>query len=124
MESVHLVFLRLPFDAVEVRHGCPVSLVGNLCTTLLNRYGPQLPELGGSDSHIPYTAGQAFTWFPGSSSSDLRQAIETQTVQPGGTTWKLVSLLRTLPIIVKRGWPRCKSNPELPASPLIIGQAE
>lgn len=119
MESIQLAFLRLPFDAVEVRHGCPVSLVGNLCTTLLNRFGPRLPELGGSDSHIPYTAGQAFTWFPGSSSSDLRRAIETHTVRAGGTTWKLVSLWRTLLVIAERGWPHCTSNPELQPSPDI-----
>lgn len=113
MESVNFAFLRLPFDAVEGRHGCPVSLVGNLCTALANRFGPRLPELGGSDSHIPYTAGQAFTWFPGINSSDLRQAIETHTVRPGGTTWKVMSMLRTLPIIAERGWPHYTSGTKL-----------
>ena len=129
MESIQLAFLRLPFDAVEVRHGCPVSLVGNLCTTLLNLSGPQLPGLGGSDSHIPYTAGQAFTWFPGSSSSDLRRAIETHTVRAGGTTWKLVSLWRTLLVIAERGWPTYTNSPDLahsteaiPLSPHISTQ--
>ncbi len=113
MESVNFAFLRLPFDAVEGRHGCPVSLAGNLCTALANRFGPRLPELGGSDSHIPYTAGQAFTWFPGINSSDLRRAIETHTVRPGGTTWKLMSMLRTLPIIAERGWPHYTSGTKL-----------
>lgn len=118
-ESVYLAFLHLPFDAVEVRHGCPFSLAGNLCTTLLNWFGPRLPGLGSSDSHIPYTVGEAFTWFPGSSSSDLRRAIETHSVRPGGTTWKLASMLRVLPVIADRGWPRYTSDPELQPSPDI-----
>lgn len=104
-QSVKSAFMHLPFDAVEVRHGCPLSFAGNLCTTLLNRLGPRLAGLGSSDSHIPYTAGQSFTWFPGSSSSDLRRAIETKTVRPGGTTWTLSSLWQTLPVIARRGLP-------------------
>jgi hypothetical protein len=61
--------------------------------------------LGNSDSHIPYTAGEAFTWFLGNSSDDLRHAIESGRVRPGGTTWKLTSLWRALPIVMERGWP-------------------
>ncbi len=115
-QSVHTAFLRLPFDAVEVRHGCPTSVVGNFLTFLLNRFGPQLAGLGNSDSHLPHTAGQAFTWFPGDNSHDLRRAIETKTVRPAGTTWKLFSMLRMLPVIIRHGWPHYTSAPKL--SPL------
>jgi hypothetical protein len=94
MESVHDAIRHLPFDAVEVRHGCPISIPGNLWTALVNRFGQRLPALGNSDSHIPYSIGQAFTWFPGRTSADLRRAIETNTVRPGGTTWTLVTMLR------------------------------
>jgi hypothetical protein len=112
-QSLYFAFLRLPFDAVEVRHGCPTSVAGNLLAALLNRFGPKLAALGSSDSHIPHTAGQAFTWFPGDNSRDLRRAIETRMVRPGGTTWKLANLLRALPVIAERGWPRYASAPEL-----------
>lgn len=112
-QSVYFAFLRLPFDAVEVRHGCPTSVAGNLLTGLLNRFGPRLANLGSSDSHLPHTAGQAFTWFPGDNSSDLRRAIEARLVRPGGTTWKGSSLWRALPIIAARGWPRYAPAPKL-----------
>lgn len=109
LESVRSAILRLPFDAVEVRHGCPFSLPFNLVTGLVNRVGQRLPALGGSDSHIPYTTGQAFTWFPGATKADLRRAIETGSVRPGGTTWKLRSLLRNVPVILKH---QAKPSPE------------
>jgi predicted metal-dependent phosphoesterase TrpH len=105
MESVNNAILHLPFDAVEVRHGCPLSIFNNFWTALANRFGQQLPALGNSDSHIPYTTGQAFTWFPGKTSADLRRAIEENTVRPGGTTWKLTSMLRKLPVLFERNRP-------------------
>ena len=56
----------LPLDAIEARNGFPANLLSNPLTAWLNRsFGQNLPELGGSDSHVPFTAGQAFTWFPG-----------------------------------------------------------
>lgn len=102
MESVHNAIRRLPFDAVETRHGCPLSIPGNIWATLVNRFGQRLPALGNSDSHIPYTVGQAFTWFPGASAADLYVAIQTNSVRPGGTTWKIGSMLRKLPILFNR----------------------
>ncbi|MCB0213409.1 MAG: PHP domain-containing protein [Anaerolineae bacterium] len=109
MHSVKTAILRLPFDAVEVRHGCPFSIPFNIITGLVNRFGQRLPALGGSDSHIPYTTGQAFTWFPGKSSTDLREAIVSNTVRPGGTTWKLRSLLRKVPVLLEH---RASASPE------------
>lgn len=109
-QSLYFTFLHLPFDAVEARHGCPLSLVANFGAHLLNWFGPRFPELGNSDSHIPYTAGQAFTWFRGHSSADLRQAIINGSVRPGGTTWKLVSMWQSLRVIAERGWPTLPSE--------------
>lgn len=109
-QSLSFTFLRLPFDAVEARHGCPLSLAANLGTRLLNRFGPRLAELGNSDSHVPYTAGQAFTWFPGSSGADLRQAIANGMVRPGGGVWKVTSMWQSLRVITERGWPTLTSD--------------
>ncbi len=102
MESVGDAILHLPFDAVEVRHGCPLSLPANLRASLMNRFGQRLPAVGNSDSHIPFTTGQAFTWFPGRSAADLRRAIHQNSVRPGGTTWKVGSLLRKIPVLRTR----------------------
>lgn len=102
MESVHNAIKHLPFDAVESRHGCPLSLPGNLWAELVNHFGQRLPALGNSDSHIPYSVGQAFTWFPGTSAAHLYDAIQLDLVRPGGTTWKLGSMLRMLPVLFNR----------------------
>ena len=100
MMSVGRAIRYLPFDAVEVRHGCPLSRPAILRAKINNSFGQRLPELGGSDSHIPYTVGQAFTWFPGRSQADLRRAIESGTVRPGGVTWRIPDMLRKLPVVL------------------------
>jgi predicted metal-dependent phosphoesterase TrpH len=99
MKSVGRAILHLPFDAVETRHGCPLHSPLNLWAGLVNYFGQGLPVLGNSDSHVPYTAGQAFTWFPGRNSADLYRAIVLNQVRPGGTTWKIIDMLRTLRFI-------------------------
>lgn len=107
MHGVARKIFELPFDAVEVRNGFPTNLLSNPLTAWLNRHiGQNLPELGGSDSHVPFTAGQAMTLFPGRSAADLRRAIENGTVQAGGSLWKLSSLVRLLPVLAQRGLPR------------------
>ncbi|MBN1992448.1 MAG: PHP domain-containing protein [Anaerolineae bacterium] len=106
-KSLGAAILHLPLDAVETRHGSPASLIGNLLTLIFNHYGPKLPQMGSSDSHIPYSAGHAFTWFPGSTSADLRRAIETGAIRPGGPyMWKFSAMLRKVPVLLQRGWPR------------------
>lgn len=99
IESVGRAILHLPFDAVEGRHGCPLHSPLNLWANLVNYFGQRLPVLGNSDSHVPFTAGQAFTWFPGQTSADLYRAIILNRVRPGGTTWKINDMLRTLHFI-------------------------
>jgi hypothetical protein len=99
--------LHLPLDAVETRHGCPASLVGNILTFILNHYGQNLLRMGCSDSHIPYSAGHAFTWFPGSTGADVRRAIESGTIRPGGPyMWTMAAMWRKVLVIRQRGWLR------------------
>lgn len=112
--SVGRKITTFPFDGVEVRHGSPLSLWANLYAEIVNRNGARLPRLGGSDSHIPFTAGEPFTWFPGRTEIDLRRAIIAGAVRPGGLSWKLGSMLRLVPVIAKRGWPTYTHNAELP----------
>lgn len=107
MRGVGKRILDLPFDAVETRNGVPVNILSNPLTAWLNRYlGTGLPELGGSDSHVPITAGQALTWFRGCSAADLRRSIKCNQVFAGGSLWSLVNIVRLLPILVRRGLPR------------------
>jgi predicted metal-dependent phosphoesterase TrpH len=97
---------KLPLDAVEVRNGFPANIVSNPLATWLNRrYGQNLSELGGSDSHVPFTAGQAFTWFEGCTAEDLRWAIERGATRAGGTFWTPLSLARMIPVLLKQGLP-------------------
>lgn len=101
--------LDLPLDAVEARNGFPTNFLSNSLTAWLNRsLGQNLSELGGSDSHAPFTAGQSFTWFPGHSAADLRWAIESGAVRPAGPLWTPHSLARLAPLLLKQGLPHYK----------------
>ena len=104
MNGVGTKIFSLPFDAVEVRNGFPTNLFANpLCAWLNRSRGRQLPEMGGSDSHIAYTTGQAFTWFPGRTAADLRRAIENGTIWAGGLLWTPVNAARLVRGVIKRG---------------------
>ena len=111
--SVKHAIQHLPFDAVEVRHGCPLNVIGNRYARHLNRQAQNLAELGSSDSHIPFTAGEAYTWFLGSTVDHMREAILARTVRPGGPLWTFANILRSAPIVAERGWPHYLRSPEL-----------
>lgn len=105
VDGVECRILELPFDAVEVRHGCPLNLFTNWYAQYINQRGQRLPELGSSDAHIPYNAGEAHTLFPGRTAEDLRNAILAHQVRPAGPLWTPLNLLRTWSVITERGWP-------------------
>ncbi len=94
----------LPLDGVEARNGFPTNFLSNPLTTWLNRHkGQNLAELGGSDSHAPFTVGQSFTWFKGRTADDLRWAIESRTTRAAGSLWTPTSLARVIPVLLKQG---------------------
>lgn len=98
---------ELPLDAVEVHNGFPSNLLSNPTSAWLNRHkGQNLAELGGSDSHAPFTAGQGFTWFAGRTADDLRWAIESGATCAAGSLWTPASVARMLPLLWKQGLPR------------------
>ena len=107
MHGVGTKICELPFDAVEVCNGFPTNYLSNSYTAWINRNrGQKLPELGGSDSHVAYTIGQPFTWFPGETAQDFREAVETGAVRSGGTMWAWRNVARLLPIISQNGLPQ------------------
>jgi predicted metal-dependent phosphoesterase TrpH len=106
MRGVGSKIFTLPFDAVEVRNGFPSNVVVNPLVAFLNRtIGQNLSELGGSDSHVPYTAGQASTWFPGHTALHLRRAIEQGAVWAGGSLWTLGNIVRIIRLVLTKGLP-------------------
>jgi len=106
MESVHLRIRTLPFDAIESRHGCPLSVVSNGMAHLVNRwFGQKLPEMGNSDAHTPYAAGQAFTWYQGHTAAQLRTAIQEGAIFPGGSLWTPRTIWRMAKAVRRHGWP-------------------
>ena len=112
MHGVGMQITELPLDGVEVRNGFPANFVSNPLTAWMNRRrGLQHSELGGSDSHVPYTAGQAFTRFPGQTGEDLRRAILKGQTHAGGTLWTPASIARIIPMLVRSGRPQRQSVP-------------
>src|SRR5690606_19596022 len=85
--------------------GFPLNWLSNRWTLWTNRRGPRLSEVGGSDSHVPQTVGQAFTWFPGVSAADLRRAILDRCTRAGGFLWTPASLLAAAPLLMREGLP-------------------
>lgn len=114
MKGVGAKVFNLPFDAIEGRNGFPSNIITNPLTLWLNRtVGQALPELGGSDSHVPYTVGQNCTYFPGHTAADLRRAIARGQVRAGGSLWRVGSLARLLPVLFQRGFPNHVPAPQL-----------
>lgn len=106
MIGLGMKIFELPLDAVEVRNGFPTNfLVNPAVEWLVHRRGRHLAQLGGSDSHVPFTVGQSFTWFEGSTATDLRWAIESVSTRAGGSLWTPLSLARMLPVLLQRGLP-------------------
>jgi predicted metal-dependent phosphoesterase TrpH len=102
MKGIGSKIFELPLDGVEIRNGFPTNIVSNLWTAWFNRYrGQNLPELGGTDSHVSYTIGQPCTLFPGRTAADLRRAIESGVVRAEGHFWSLNSIVRTIPLLLK-----------------------
>jgi hypothetical protein len=106
MCGLGMKIFELPLDGVEVRNGFPTNFFTNSLAEWLNqRQGQNLAELGGSDSHVPFTVGQAFTWFEGHTADDLRWAIESGLTRAGGSHWTPLNLARLVPVLLKRGLP-------------------
>jgi predicted metal-dependent phosphoesterase TrpH len=112
MHGVGVEIATLPLDAVEVRNGFPTNLFANWLTGWVNRRGQRLSELGGSDSHVPFTIGQAHTRFPGTRAEDLRRAILARRTAAGGPLWTPGRILAA-----ERGMPHMTTSPTYAAEP-------
>jgi hypothetical protein len=75
-------------DGFEAINGCQLDPRANpRAMALGQRLGVSLT--GGSDTHHKDVAGVAYTLFPGSTTADLRAALEKGTTVPAGRRWSL-----------------------------------
>src|SRR5512142_1112287 len=87
--------LRIQQNPSDLVHfdGCETlnpSLAGRVVARQvkdLNSRVLQLPETGGSDSHVLPTIGTAVTNFPGKTAEDLRHALADNTTSVSGHYW-------------------------------------
>jgi predicted metal-dependent phosphoesterase TrpH len=106
----------LPLDGVEIRNGFPTNWGGNAYTRWFNRRTAGHAELGGSDSHVPFTIGQAHTLFPGDTAEDFRRAVLSRTTIAAGPLWTPASLVQLVPSLARHGFPSRVKEPAYEAA--------
>jgi len=47
----------------------------------------RLPAIGASDAHVVEGIGTAWTWFPGVSAGEFREALAGGALEPAGAHW-------------------------------------
>jgi len=98
MKGVGDQISTVDFDGVEVRNATPSEFFSNRRTGWVNRKARRAAT-GGSDTHYLPTVGSTYTLFPGTTSQDLRHAIETCQTRAGGREYSpflIQALLRDL----------------------------
>ena len=111
MKGVADLIGTLPLDGVEVRNGFPSNILANAMSVRRNRRGQRLSELGGSDSHVPYTVGQAHTLFRGATAEELRHAIIRRETRAAGPLWLPASMAKLTPVLLRKGFPSRAQEP-------------
>jgi predicted metal-dependent phosphoesterase TrpH len=106
----------LPLDGVEIRNGFPTNWGGNAYARWFNRRTVGHAELGGSDSHVPFTIGQAHTLFPGETAADFRRAVVARTTIAAGPLWTPASLVQLVPALARHGFPSRVKEPAYEAA--------
>jgi predicted metal-dependent phosphoesterase TrpH len=97
-ECVKLRELTVRPDAVEVTNADALSFYISRWMARRDARKLKLPEVGGSDSHIPQTIGDAYTVIDSASSSvrDVLEAIRAGRVRPEGHATSAANKLRKL----------------------------
>jgi anti-anti-sigma factor len=92
----------LPLDGVEARSSVPTELYANWLTAAYNRRHANHSALGSSDAHYLTMVGKTYTWFPGQTAVDFRQAVEKGTVRAGGRVNGPVMVLQVINHLLRR----------------------
>lgn len=78
---------RHRFDAIELMNPSAAGRVRRAARERLNREWLRLPAVGNSDAHVLEGVATAWTWFPGATAADYRDAIAAGSTQPDGAFW-------------------------------------
>ncbi len=75
---------EIRLEGLEILNPNLVGRVSYERVMALNEQRFHLSELGGSDAHLLSMIGQAYTFFPGRTAEDFRQALESRTTRAEG----------------------------------------
>lgn len=75
---------KIRLEGLEIMNPNLVGRVSYERVMALNEQRFHLSELGGSDAHFLSMVGQAYTFFPGRTAEDFRQALESRTTRAEG----------------------------------------
>jgi predicted metal-dependent phosphoesterase TrpH len=78
---------RHRLDAIELMNPSTAGRSRRVARARLNEDVLHLAAVGNSDAHVLEGIGSAWTWFPGSTASDYRSAVESGSTRPDGTYW-------------------------------------
>jgi hypothetical protein len=90
--------LKVRPDAVETVNSDAVSFHISNWLARRDALKFKLPQVGGSDSHIPQTVGDAYTVIdsPTTDIADILQAIKSGKVSPAGSATTILNKVRKL----------------------------
>ena len=97
-ECVKIGRLKVRPDAVETVNSDAVSFHISNWLARRDALKFKLPQVGGSDSHIPQTVGDAYTVIdsPTTDIADILQAIKSGKVSPAGSATTILNKVRKL----------------------------
>ena len=75
-------------DGIETLNGSFAGIYSSRIAMARNRQRYGWPETGSSDAHTVTAIGCAFTWFAGTSASDLRSSLLDAATMAGGRFWQ------------------------------------
>lgn len=78
---------RHRLDAIELLNPSAAGRARRIQRQHLNDSVLRLPAVGNSDAHVLEHVGSGWTWFPGSSADDYRQAVLEHATEPDGAHW-------------------------------------
>mgnify|MGYP005845217279 CR=1 FL=1 len=95
------VLLKAGVDAVEVFNAGAFTVGCNQLAKLAYR-NKQIPQLGGSDSHMCATIGRGVTRFRGRTAAELRESIANGLTSAEGMRWGITAYLRLSRSFIRR----------------------
>ena len=81
---------RHRLDAIELMNPSTAGRARRGARMRLNAEVLRLAAVGNSDAHVLEGIGTAWTWFPGSTADDYREAIAGARTRPDGAYWSLL----------------------------------